>query len=135
MRLRNRYRLPLTALAMLAIVGAILYPLNLLFVESKPLRPIDYYDSYSGTITHCNTVNHYADQPDKLDKLINYANNNAMGYLYFRFGKDKGKILASTCEVANPDYILEQCQHHPEQNVESLHLQFNRVAVRETGLL
>ncbi|QIZ77045.1 hypothetical protein [Ferrimonas lipolytica] len=137
MRLRNRYRMPLTAIAMGILVMLMLYPLNMMFANAQPMRPAEKYDNYQGKMTYCSTFNHYVekDQHSTTVKLMEYANDNAMSYLIWRFGKDQGKRMVDVCEHAQQRYIVEQCQQQPDENLEQLILNYNRQAVKQSGAI
>ncbi|GAA4878025.1 hypothetical protein [Ferrimonas pelagia] len=135
MRIRSRYRQIITASGMLILVGAVLFVLGGMFTQAQPLRDVDYFDNYSGEKTYCRTINHYANDEAKLARLVSYADNNAMDYLMWRFGKEKGRDMVSTCEKARRAHIIERCAGAEELSVEQVVLEYNRERIKQKGLI
>ncbi|SHI11259.1 hypothetical protein [Ferrimonas marina] len=135
MRIRTLYRQLFTASVMMGIVVIALFAIALMFQQSQPLRAADYFDNYAGEQTFCRTINYYRDDEAKLQKLMDYADDNAMYYLMWRFGKERGGEMVRTCEKARHQYILERCEAAPELAVEQVVLEFNRSRVKDKGLI
>ncbi|GAA5190617.1 hypothetical protein [Ferrimonas gelatinilytica] len=135
MRIQSQYRQLISAVGMLCAVAGVLFVLGVFFLQAKPLRDADYFDHYVGEKTYCRTINHYADNEATLNKLVAYADGNAMQYLRWRFGKEKGGEMIETCRHARRDYIIQRCSEQPELSVEEVVLEFNRQAVKDQGLI
>ncbi len=135
MRIQSQVRQLMSAAGMLCTVAGVLFILGLFFLQAKPLRDADYFDHYVGEKTSCRTLNHYAENEVTLKKLVAYADGNAMEYLRWRFGKEKGGEMIQTCRHARRDYIIERCAEQPDLSVEEVVLEFNRQAVKSQGLI
>ncbi|MBY6187003.1 hypothetical protein KUV89_10245 [Marinobacter hydrocarbonoclasticus] len=137
MRIRSLYRQLFTAVFMLGVVSLMLFTLAFQFNEAKPLRDHERFDQYAGEMTYCRTLNHYQSKAkdSKVDSLIEYGDQNAMQFILWRFGKEKGRDMVETCAKAKKEYIVERCAEQPDLAIEQVILEFNRPAIAEKGYI
>lgn len=137
MRIRSLYRQLFTAVFMLGVVSLVLFTLAFQFNEARPLRDAERFDLYVGEKTYCRTLNHYQSQEKdaKVERLIEYSDQNAMQFILWRFGKDKGREMIDTCEKAKKAHIIERCEQQPELAIEQVILEYNRPAIAEKGYI
>ncbi|ADN75115.1 hypothetical protein Fbal_0906 [Ferrimonas balearica DSM 9799] len=137
MRIRSLYRQLFTAVFMLGVVTLVLFTLAFQFNEAKPMRDVERFDQYAGEKTYCRTLNHYqAKQKDKtVDRLIESSDHNAMDFILWRFGKEKGTDMVRTCEKAKKAHIVERCEQQPELSIEQVILEYNRPAIVAKGYI
>ncbi|SDI58014.1 hypothetical protein SAMN04488540_102141 [Ferrimonas sediminum] len=127
----------LVSASLLTLVVGVCYGLGYGFYQQKPMRDSDYFTQYIGDKTFCRTVIYYQDQgnADKVKVLLSYAEDNAMGYLMRRFGKDKGLEIVNACETQRQEALLQSCREAPGDLVEMLVLEHNKPAVKKKGLI
>ncbi|MBY5990609.1 hypothetical protein [Ferrimonas balearica] len=137
MRIRSLYRQLVTAVMMLGVVSVGLFALAVQFTDARPLRDHERFDLYTGEKTYCRTLNHYAASAEQktVDRLIDYGDQNAMRFILWRFGKEKGRDMVDTCEKAKKAHIIERCQQAPDLAIEQVILEYNRPAIKEKGYI